>query len=88
MLINADSGSGITNTLLDLIKQQDDCNYSVIDKIYLYIKDPNEGKDQYLIKKRENSGIKRLADAKTLIKFSSNMQDVYKIKTQRENANC
>ena len=88
MLINAGSGSGITNTLLDLIKQQDDYNYSVIDKIYLYLKDPNEGKDQYLIKKRENSGIKQLGDAKTLIKFSNNMQDVYKIKTQKENANC
>ena len=50
MLINADSGSGITNTLPHLIKQQDDYNYSVIDKIYLYLKDPNERKANILLK--------------------------------------
>ena len=28
----------------------DDDDYSVIDKIYLYVKDPNKAKYQYLIK--------------------------------------
>ena len=34
------SGSGKTNRLLNLIKQQDDDNYSIIDKSFLYAKDP------------------------------------------------
>ena len=34
ILITGDSGSGKTNTLLNLIKEQDD-----VDKIYLYAKD-------------------------------------------------
>ena len=36
------------NALLDRIKQQDD-DYSIVDKIYLYVKSPNELKYQYLI---------------------------------------
>ena len=39
------------NVLLNQMKKQDD-DY-IIDKIYLYVKDPNEVKCQYLIKKRE-----------------------------------
>ena len=37
MLIIEDSGSGRTNTLLNLIKQHDDDDYSIIDKFYLYV---------------------------------------------------
>ena len=33
-----------TNTLLNLIKKEVDDDYSIIDKIYLYVKDPNEAK--------------------------------------------
>ena len=62
MLILGGSGSAKTNVLLNLIKQQDDDGYSVIDKIFLYVKDPNEAKYQYLIKKRENSGLENLND--------------------------
>ena len=40
------SGSGKTNTLLNLINNQLD-----IDKIYLYAKDPFEDKYQFLMKK-------------------------------------
>ena len=47
ILITGDSGSGKTNTLLNLIKEQDD-----IDKIYLYEKDLSEPKYEFLIKKR------------------------------------
>ena len=50
------SGSGKTNTLLNLIKEQD--NRDVIDKIYMYVRDFNEPKYQFLIKKREDVGIK------------------------------
>ena len=39
MLIIGGSGSGKTNSLFNLINQQPD-----IDKIYLYAKDPSEGK--------------------------------------------
>ena len=41
------------NTLYNLIKQQDDDDYSIIDKIHLYVKDPYEAKYQCLIKKRK-----------------------------------
>ena len=50
------SGSGKTNTLLNLIKEQD--NHDVIDKIYLYSKDLNKAKYQFLIEKREYAWIK------------------------------
>ena len=45
------SGSGKTNALIDLIKKQDDVNYSFIDKIYWYVEDVDEIKYQYLMKK-------------------------------------
>ena len=62
------SCSGKTNALFNLAKQQDD-DYSVIDKIYLYIKDPNEAKYQYLIKNCEKSGFENLKDLKALIEY-------------------
>ena len=52
MLIIGGSGSGKTNALLNLIKEQD--NDSLIDKIYLYAEDSNEPKYQFLIKNRED----------------------------------
>ena len=52
MLIIGGSGSGKTNALLNLIKEQDSDN--LIDKIYLYAKDLNEPKYQFLVKKRED----------------------------------
>ena len=56
------SGSGKTNALLNLIKEQDD-----IDKIYLYAKDLSKPKHQFLIEKRENVGIRHLNDLKHLL---------------------
>ena len=53
ILIIAGSGSGKTNTLFYLIKEQDD-----IDKIYLYAKDLSETKYEFLIKKHEDVAIK------------------------------
>ena len=43
------SGSGKTNALLNLIKEQD--YHDVIDKIYLYARDLSEPKYQFLIQK-------------------------------------
>ena len=54
ILIVGGSGSGKTSTLLNLIKEQD--KRDVIDKIYLYARDLNEPKYQFLIEKRENLG--------------------------------
>ena len=65
--------SGKTNVLLNLIDSQPD-----IDKIYLYVKDPYEAKDQYLINTREEVGIDQFSDPNAFIKYSSYMRDVYK----------
>ena len=73
MLIIGLSGSGKTNVPLDLI--QKDNNY-LIDKIYLYAKDLDEPKYQFLIKKRENAGIKTLNDPSAFIEYSNTMDDV------------
>ena len=67
------SGSGKTNSLFNLINQQPD-----IDKIYLYAKDPYEAKYQFLINKRESRGLKHLNDSKAFIKYSNDMDDIYK----------
>ena len=71
MLITGPSGSGKTNTLLHLIN-----NFHPIDKIYLYAKDTDEKKYQYLINKREKAGIKKLNDPHAFIEYSSDMNDV------------
>ena len=72
ILIIGRSGSGKTNTLLNLINEQRD-----IDKIYLYAKDLSEPKYEYLIKNRENAGIKHLNDSKAFIECSNTMDDIY-----------
>ena len=66
------SGSGKTNTLLNLINEQRD-----IDKIYLYAKDLSEPKYEYLIKNRENAGIKHVNDSNAFIECSNTMDDIY-----------
>ena len=76
ILIIGSSGYWQTNTLLNLMKQQDDDHYSIIVNVYLYVKDPYEAKYQYLIKKHE-TGLKNLKDPKAFIEYSNNMQDVY-----------
>ena len=74
-MIIGGSGSGKTNTLLNLIKEQD--KQDVIDKIYLYARDLNEPKYQVLIKKHENAGIKYLNNPNAFIECSNAMDDVY-----------
>ena len=75
IIIIGGSGSGKTNTLLNLIKEQD--NRDVIDKIYLYARDLNEPKYQFLIKKREDAGIKHVNNPNAFIVCSNTMDDVY-----------
>ena len=42
-----------------------------IDKIYLYVKDPNEATYQYRIKEHGKSGLKRVTDPKALTEYSN-----------------
>ena len=73
ILIIGGSESGKKNTLLNLRSQQDD-----IDKIYLYVKDLSEPKyDDFLIKSREDAGIKHLNDLNTFIECSNTMDEIY-----------
>ena len=72
LLINGGSGTGKTNALLNLLSYQDG-----IDKIYLYVRDPYEDKYQYLIRKRQDTGIRHFNDPNAFIEFSSNINDVY-----------
>ena len=73
ILIIGGFGSGKTNTLLNLINEQKN-----IDKIYLYAKDLSKAKYEYLIKNRENAGIKHVNDGNAFIGYSNMMDDVYK----------
>ena len=64
MLIIGESVSGKENSLFNLISQQ-----PYIDKIYLYAKDPYEAKYQFLINKRESTGLKHLNRSKAFIEY-------------------
>ena len=64
------SGSGKTNTLLNLIKEQDH-----IEKNFLYAKDLSEPKYEFLIKKCKK--IKYLNEPNTFIECSNTMNAVY-----------
>ena len=44
----------------------------------MYVKDPYEAKYQYLIKKRESTGLEHFDDPKAFTEYSNDMQDVYK----------
>ena len=72
ILIIGGSGSGKTNTLLNLINEQRD-----IDRIYLYAKGLSESKYEFLIKNREDAGIKHVNDPKEFIECSNTMNDIY-----------
>ena len=72
-MIIGGSGSKKTNALLNLINEQHD-----IDKTYLYAKDLNEPRYEYLIKIWENAGINHLNDSNTFIVCFNTMDDVDK----------
>ena len=59
--------------MLNLINEQKDIN-----KIYLYAKDLSEPKYEYLIKNRENAGIKHVNHSKAFTECSNTMDDVFK----------
>ena len=52
-------------------------NKCIIDKIYLYAKDPYEAKYNFLINKRETTELKNFYDLKALTEYSNDMHDVY-----------
>ena len=72
ILVIGGSGSGKTNTLLNLINEQND-----IDKIYLYARDLSEPKYKILIKKRKDAEIKHLNYPNAFIECSNSMDDIY-----------
>ena len=72
ILIAEGSGSGKTNTLLNVINHEPD-----IDKIYLYAKGLSEAKCKFLINERETTGLKYVNDSKAFIEYSNDMDDIY-----------
>ena len=56
-------------------KEQD--NDNIIDKIYLYAKDLNEPRYQFLIKRCEDVGIKHLNAPQAIIEYSQYVNDVH-----------
>ena len=84
ILIIGGCGSGKTNSLLNIIKKQQD-----IYRIYLYGKDPYKAKYQFFIDKWEITGSKRFNDSKAFIEYSNDMDDIYKnIEEYNPNKNC
>ena len=73
LLIIGGSEFGKTNLLLNLINHQPG-----IDKIYLYAKDPYEAKYQFLISKRESTGLKQFNNPKAFSEYSNGMDDIHK----------
>ena len=71
-LIIGHCGSGKTKYLLNSIQKDN----NIIDKIYLYAKDLEEPKYQFLINKREQAGIKYLNDLSAFIEYSNTMDDI------------
>ena len=72
IIVIGGSGSGKTNALINLINEQNG-----IDKIYLYARDLSEPKHEYMIKTREDAGIKHLDNSNAFIKCSNTVDDVY-----------
>ena len=81
ILIVGSSGSGKTRSLFNLMHQQ-----PYIDKIYLYVKNPFEGKYQFLITTRESTVLKHLNDSKAFIEYLNDKDDIYK-NTEEYNPN-
>ena len=79
-LIIGPSGSGKTNYLLNSIQKDiyhRNINPNIIDKIYLYAKDLEEPKYQFLIEKREILLLRNLNDPISFIEHSSTMDDIF-----------
>ena len=72
-MIIGPSRSGKTNYFLHSIQKDN----NIIDKIYLYAKDVEEPKYQFLINKIEQAGIKNPNDLTAFIEYSSTMDDIF-----------
>ena len=72
IIIIGGSGSGKTNTLINLINEQKD-----IDQIYLYARELGEPKYEYFIKNRKDAEIKHVNNPNAFIEYSNTMHDVY-----------
>ena len=72
ILIIGGSGWAKTNTLLNLIKEQD-----ATDKTCLHAKDLSEPKYEFLIRKHKDARTKHLNDPNVFIECSNTMDDVY-----------
>ena len=73
MLIIRSSRYGKTNSWFSLINEKSD-----IDTTYLYAKNPQEAKYQFLINKRESTGLKHFNESKAFTEYSNDMDDIYK----------
>ena len=80
-MIIGPSGSGKTNYLLNSMQKDN----NITDKIYLYAKDLEEPKYQFLIDKREKARIKNFNDKNAFIARSSTMDDILE---KIEDYNC
>ena len=72
IIITGVSGSIETNALINLINEQNDIDKHFLDARYL-----SQPKYEYLIKKREDAGIKYLNNPNAFIECSNTMDDVY-----------
>ena len=72
MLIIGGSGSGKTNTLLNLINYQ-----PYIDQIHLYAKDPYKATYQFLINRHEDVGLEHFKIPKAFVKILEGMRDFW-----------
>ena len=75
ILIIGGPGSGKTNALINLIREQD--KGDVIDKMYLYARNLNKPKYQFLIEECENVGIKHYDNPNAFIECSNTKDHVY-----------
>ena len=75
ILIIAGSGSEKTNVLLNLIQYQ----WTVSDKIYLFVKNPFESKYQLPVNRREKIGSKTIKNPKAFIYYSQAIMMFMKI---------
>ena len=73
ILIIGGLGSGKSNVLLELIKQQQ----TDIDKVYLNVKHPIKLKYQLIIKKREEVEIKNIKHPKAFLASSQTIDNFY-----------
>ena len=65
------------NALLNLVNKQSD-----IDKIYLYAKDPYKAKYQFLVNKRESTGLESTENTAMILKLLLSIQMICKMFTE------